>query len=220
MGNFRSHESYDRQGRERFFVSKPAAEGSFLISISKSHDRTVGQVIVKLAILKPIIRASMKAILIVLLFSIHSNLLAADDATFVEVDKFWAKISESVSEGDFGAYRSAHHPDAVLVVNGKSQSMESAHKTFQRGFEDTAAGTVEAGIEFLWTQRSVDADTAFQKGAFRYWSEADGKTYDQYTQFEAILVKGDEGWKLLVQKQYRAMTKEQWDALADGKKKD
>ncbi|MEM8946931.1 MAG: hypothetical protein AAGD11_17280 [Planctomycetota bacterium] len=164
--------------------------------------------------------APMRLVLSVLLFSFHSNLLAAAGARFAEVDRFWADISESVSDGDYGAYRSAHHPDAVLVVNGASCSMESAHQAFRRGFEDTAAGTVEAGIEFLWKQRSVDANTAFQKGAFRYWSEAAGSTYSQYTQFEAILVKGDKGWKLLVQKQYKPMTREQWDALIDGKKED
>ena len=143
-----------------------------------------------------IYRASMKSVLFVLLFSFLSNLSAADDAGFDELDNFWAKISESVSKGDFGAYRSAHHPDAVLVVQGKSHSMERAHKAFRRGFDDTAEGTVKAGIEFLWTQRSVGVDTAFQKGAFRYWSEAAGNTYAQYTQFEAILVKGNKGWKL------------------------
>ena len=119
----------------------------------------------------------MKTVLPVFLFTLHSTLIVADDARFADVDKFWANISETVSKGDFGAYRSAHHPDAVLVVNGKSSSMESAHRAFQPGFDDTAAGTVEAGIEFRWTQRSVGDDTAFQKGAFRYWSEAAGNTY-------------------------------------------
>ena len=80
----------------------------------------------------------MRAVLLILQFSCHASLFAAEDARFAEVDKFWAKISESVSKGDFEAYRSAHHPDAVLVVNGKSNSMESAHKGFQRGFDDTA----------------------------------------------------------------------------------
>ena len=162
----------------------------------------------------------MKSVLFVLLFTFNSGLLAADGARFAEVDKFWAKISESVSKGDFGAYRSAHHPDAVLVERGKGRSMENAHKAFQRGFDDTAAGTVKAGIEFRWTQRNASADTAFQKGVFRYWSEAEGNTYDQHTQFEAILVKGNKGWKLLVQKQYKTLTKEQWEALVDGKKKE
>ena len=162
----------------------------------------------------------MRSVLFVLLFTFHSSLLAADDASFAEVDKFWEQISESVSKGDFGAYRSAHHPDAVLVVQGKSDSMESAHKAFQRGFDDTAAGTVKAGIEFLWTQRNVGGGTAFQKGVFHYWSESAGRDYTQYTQFEAILIKGNKGWKLLVQKEYKTLTKEQWDALVDGKKKE
>ena len=98
--------------------------------------------------------------------------------------------------------------------------MENVHKGFKRGFDDTAAGTVKAGIEFLWAQRSVGIDTAIQKGAFRYWSETAGTTYAQYTQFEAILVKGGNGWRLLVQKQYKALSKEQWNTLVDGKKKE
>ncbi|MEM9481592.1 MAG: nuclear transport factor 2 family protein [Verrucomicrobiota bacterium] len=171
--------------------------------------------------MKPVISyrfntATLNPALFAFLFSFHSSLLVADDAQTAEVDSFWAKISKSVSKGDFEAYRSAHHPDAVLVVNGKSQSMEGAHKAFQRGFNDTAAGTVKAGIEFRWTQRSVGVDTAFQKGVFRYWSEASGNSYTEYTQFEAILVKGDKGWKLLVQKQYKALTEEDWDAITDG----
>ena len=96
--------------------------------------------------------------------------------------------------------------------------MENTHKFFKRGFDDTAAGAVEAGIEFLWTQRSVGSDTAFQKGVFRYWSKAGGIDYMQYTPFEVVLVKGKTGWKLLTQKQAKAITKEQWDALVDKKK--
>ena len=163
-----------------------------------------------------------KSVVFIWLFSLHASLLAADDAGFGEVDKFWSNISDSVSKGDFRAYRSAHHPDAVLVVNGKSQSMENAHKTFQRGFDDTAAGNVKAGIAFFWTQRNVAVESAFQKGVFHYWSETPGKSYSQYTQFEAVLVKGkdDRRWKLLVQKQYRALTREQWDDLVDGTKED
>ena len=164
--------------------------------------------------------AIMKSVLFVLLLSLHATLVAADDAILTDIDKFWANISGAVSKGDFDRYRSAHHPDAVLVVNGKSSSMETAHKEFRQGFDDTAAGHVDAGIEFRWTQRNVGDDTAFHKGAFRYWSEASGKAYSQYTQFEAILVKNDKGWQILVQKQYRAMTKEQWNALVDRKKQD
>ena len=160
----------------------------------------------------------MKPVLFFLLFFLHPTLISAHDTSVAEVDEFWTNLSESVSKGDFRAYRSAHHPDAVLVVNGKSGSMENAHKAFQRGFDDTAEGTVKASIAFRWTQRSVSGNTAFQKGAFHYWSDAGGKTYSQYTQFEAILVKSDDSWRILAQKQYKAMTQEQWDALVAGKK--
>lgn len=166
----------------------------------------------------PIYRAAIKSVLFILLLFFQSALLANEDAQIAEVEKFWAQISDSVSKGDFEAYRSAHHDDAVLLMEGRSHNMENTHKFFKRGFDDTAAGAVEAGIEFLWTQRSVGSDTAFQKGVFRYWSKAGGIDYMQYTPFEVVLVKGKTGWKLLTQKQAKAITKEQWDALVDKKK--
>ena len=60
----------------------------------------------------------------------------------------------------------------------------------------------------------------FIKAHFATGPRPSGKTYSQYTQFEAILVRTDEGWQILVQKQYRAMTEEQWNELVDGENED
>lgn len=146
-------------------------------------------------------------------FFVYSTALSDEATRITELDKFWSHVSGTVKTGDFEAYRAAHHPDGVLLNDGRSSSMESAHKGFQSGFEHTAAGAVKAGIEFRWSHRSGSTDTAWEKGAFRYWSKAGGTDYVQYTSFETVLVKGKAGWQLLFQNQEKALTKEQWDAL-------
>lgn len=155
----------------------------------------------------------------VFLFALSSLALGDEEARRASLDEFWSDVSEAVKSGDFEAYRAAHHPDGVLVMNGQSLTLESAHKGFQSGFEHTASGVVEAGIEFRWTHRSGGTGTAVEKGGFKYWSRANaeapagGSDYTQFTRIEVILVEGEMGWRILVQTQGEALTREQWDAL-------
>jgi len=161
-------------------------------------------------------KAPKKILYFTLILFLHSSLFA-EEVQGDGVDAFWTEISNSVSNGDFKAYRSAHHEDGVLIMGGKSISLVNAHKGFQRGFDDTASGKVQAGIEFLWSNRSVGEQTAILKGLFYYWSKAEGVDFYLYTPIEVVLVKKDKSWKILTFRRDSPVTKEQWNKLKSSK---
>ena len=132
--------------------------------------------------------------------------------TNAELNAFWAEVSRTVSEGDFEGYAATYHPDAILVsgAHGTSYPIASALKGWHPGFLDTAAGVVEASVEFRFTSRKNDATTAHETGIFHYQAKpSEGDATDQYVHFEALLVKKD-GWKMMMEYQQTPATSEEW----------
>lgn len=130
------------------------------------------------------------------------------------LDAFWAEIARTVTEGDFEAYRSSYHEDAVLVsgLAKTSQPVSQALADWEQGFIDTRAGKKAVSLEFRFTQRLSDATTAHETGMFYYSATGeDGKREHAYVHFEALLVKQD-GWKTMMEYQKSSATQEEWDA--------
>ena len=62
-------------------------------------------------------------------------------------------------------------------------------------------------------QRLNDGTTAHETGIFNYrFRGPDGQVSENYTHFEALLVKKD-GWKMVMEYQQRSATMEEWEAL-------
>ncbi|MEM7011982.1 MAG: DUF4440 domain-containing protein [Verrucomicrobiota bacterium] len=142
---------------------------------------------------------------------------ADDAARLAELDAYWAEVSRAVREGDFEAYRATCHPEAVLV-SGKSKTSYPLTKALARWkveFDATKAGDMKADVEFRFSQRFGDAETAHETGIFLYSAtNAEGKATAEHIHFRALLVKKEDGWKILMEYQKSAATKEEWDALA------
>ncbi|MFO7588546.1 MAG: nuclear transport factor 2 family protein [Gemmatimonadota bacterium] len=130
-----------------------------------------------------------------------------------ELDAYWDEVSRTVAEGDFEGYARLYHPDAVLVVGGTgTYPIESALAGWKQGFVDTREGRAEAGVAFRFTGRLSGEETAFETGMFRYALEPDeGDDVVALVRFEALLVKKDGRWLMLMENQQGPATDEEWE---------
>lgn len=142
---------------------------------------------------------------------------ADDAARLAELDAYWAEVSRCVREGDFEGYRATCHPEAVLV-SGKSKTSYPLTKALARWkaeFDATKAGDTEADVKFRFSQRFGDAVTAHETGIFLYTaSSLDGDSLAEHIHFQALLVKKEDGWKILMEYQKSPATEAEWTALA------
>jgi uncharacterized protein (TIGR02246 family) len=145
-------------------------------------------------------------------------LLAAPSLTeaqvIAELDSYWAEATRTVEEGDFAGYASLYHPDAVLVMQGRgSVPIQEALDGWKQLFLDTQEGDAAADVEFRFTERLNDATTAHETGIFRYVFEPqNGEPSVSLVHFEALLVKRDGRWLMLMEYQQDPATEEEWAA--------
>jgi uncharacterized protein (TIGR02246 family) len=145
-------------------------------------------------------------------------LLAAPSVTqaqvSTELDAYWTEASRTVEEGDFEGYAELYHPDAVLVMKGRGTvPIAEALAGWKQLFDDTRDGKAVAGVEFRFTERLNDATTAHETGMFRYVFEPEeGDDSVSLVRFEALLVKRDGRWLMLMEYQQDPVTEEEWAA--------
>lgn len=79
-----------------------------------------------------------------------------------ELDEYWAVAAETVRKGDFEGYRKTFHLDAVLVseIAGTSYPIARAFERWKEGFEDTKHGKIKANVEFRFSKRIGDGNSA------------------------------------------------------------
>lgn len=137
-----------------------------------------------------------------------------------ELDAYWDEVSRTVAEGDFEGYATLYHPDAVLVSlhSGNSFPIAEALAGWKQGFDDTAAGRAEAGVDFRITRRLHGGTTAHETGIFRYTFTPDGgESVVAPVHFEALLVKKDGQWLMVMEYQKEPATEDEWEtALSSG----
>ena len=143
---------------------------------------------------------------------------SADDEKqrLAELDAYWTKVSRSVGEGDYAAYSSTCHPKAVLVSGNKKTSypLADALKRWKAEFDDTKAGKRKSSVTFRFAHRYGDATTAHESGIFLYTFQLPGEPLQkEYIDFEALLVKVDGDWKIMMEYQKSSTTEAAWDAL-------
>jgi ketosteroid isomerase-like protein len=145
---------------------------------------------------------------------------AADLLRIADIDsRYWAEISRTVRDGDFEAYKSTYHDDAVLVATaGKRKRTEPiavALARWKQGFIDTQSGKQMDNVQFRFSQRLGDETTAHETGIFYFSShDSNGKLISEsYTHFEELLVKQGGKWLCLMEYQKAVATREEWDAL-------
>ncbi|RRQ48705.1 hypothetical protein DZC72_13580 [Maribacter algicola] len=145
--------------------------------------------------------------------------ISNDSLRIAELDSFWTEVSRTVREGDFEGYKATYHEDAVVVFttreNKSSISITKALSNWKQDFIDTKAGKTKNTVEFRFSQRVGDENTAHETGIFGFQSnDGSGKTAPkQFVHFEALLVKNDNGWLMVMEYQKSKATEEEWALL-------
>lgn len=135
-----------------------------------------------------------------------------------ELDEYWSRVSRAVREGDFEAYQSTCHPLGILVSGNKtmSQPLSSALARWKQEFLDTRSGAMNARVEFRLSKRIGDASTAFETGIFRYESQRKGEAPKvEYVRLEALLLKENGRWQIMMEHQRESTTEQEWLALKE-----
>lgn len=142
-----------------------------------------------------------------------------DSLRLAELDQFWAEVSRTVKEGDFEGYKATYHEDAVVVFttreNKTSISIAKALINWKQDFIDTKAGKTENSVEFRFSQRVGDETTAHETGIFAFQSN-DGTSNTrpkQFIHFNALLVKRNTGWLMVMEYQKSKATEDEWESL-------
>lgn len=145
---------------------------------------------------------------------------SSDSIRIAEIDKtFWAEVSRAVKEGDFEGYKATCHDNAVLVTtsgkNKQSYPMTAALTRWKQGFTDTKDGKQKDNVSFRFSQRIGDETTAHETGIFYFTShDRQGKLLSEgYTHMEALLVKYNGKWQILMEYQKTKATLEEWNSL-------
>ncbi|MGJ8657653.1 MAG: hypothetical protein ACSHX6_14495 [Akkermansiaceae bacterium] len=154
-----------------------------------------------------------------LLFSMFSAYAdeEVDVLRITELDSYWAEVSRAVEAGDFEAYSATCHPEGVLVSGKKKVSypLVKALSKWKSEFDDTKAKKIKASAEFRFSKRIGDATSAHETGMLLYTStDAEGKVSSAYVHLEALLVKREGKWLILMEYQKSEGSKKEWDELA------
>jgi len=162
----------------------------------------------------PLFARVLPALLVAALLLFPTAALAQDTGTasagpdraaiLAELDAYWAEVSRTVAEGDFEGYAATYHDDAVLVsgAGGVSYPITTALSGWKPDFDRTKQGDVSVSVSFQFTERLIGATTAHESGLFRYRMDApDGDPIDATVHFEALLIKKDGRWLMLMERQ-------------------
>ena len=139
------------------------------------------------------------------------------DCRIAELDAMWAEVGRAVREGDFDAYAACCHPEGVLVSErkGLSQPLSAALARWKAEFAATREGRMTAEVETRFARRLGDATTAHETGMFRYTSRTEGQEpHTDFVPFDALLVKRDGRWLILMEHQKAHATQAEWEELA------
>jgi len=144
------------------------------------------------------------------------------DDRLMALDAYWAEVSRAVREGDFEGYKATCHEKGVLVSGSKKTSypLSKALVRWEKDFTATKAGIIKAKVEFRFSQRFGDETTAHETGIFLYsFTDSEGQWKQEHVHFQALLLKGKDGWKIMMEYQKSKATQAEWDALASQWKK-
>jgi uncharacterized protein (TIGR02246 family) len=133
-----------------------------------------------------------------------------------EIDAYWEEVIHTVAAGDFDGYAALYHEDAVLVngISGESYPISDALDGWKQGFIDTKEGKIKAGVEFRFSERIHNENTAHETGIFHYTSQVEGQEpQPTYVHFQGLLIKKDGKWLMMMELQKSIASAEEWEDL-------
>lgn len=126
----------------------------------------------------------------------------------------WQAVSQSVVARDIKAMGATYHADAVVINSEKTAPIASTLIRWGKGMQTELENGSSATVAFRFSERMDNPSSAFEKGIFNYIStDAAGVETGIYVNFEALLVKKDGRWLILMENQLSDTDKTEWDAL-------
>ena len=131
-----------------------------------------------------------------------------------EIDSSWAKIKRLINNGDLRKFKTMYHRDAIMVngIKNRTYSIRNAFDDWEQGFKDTRTGTIDAYLELKFSRRIFDSYTSHETGIFHYYTiNESGESTDSFIHFEALWIKKQNKWFMLMENQISRASKSEWD---------
>ena len=127
----------------------------------------------------------------------------------------WTAVSTTVLEHDIAGMTALYHPDAVVVTPQGTMPVARALAGWGQSMEVMKRDGSHASVAFRFSLRQDGAATAFESGMFNYAvTDSAGATKRYIIPFEALLVRKDGRWLILMEHQLAAADEAAWNAMA------
>jgi len=126
----------------------------------------------------------------------------------------WKPVAASVANDDIATMGKTYHPDAILVMRSGTKRISEALSGWGKDMVTNKGKGITATVEFRFSQRQDDAETAFETGMFKYTTkDKAGVSTPRYIRMEALLVKTGGKWRMIMEHQLEAVDEAAWNAL-------
>ena len=126
----------------------------------------------------------------------------------------WKPVAASVANDDIVAMGKTYHPDAILVMRSGTKRISEALVGWGKDMVTNKGKGITATVEFRFSLRQDDAETAFETGMFKYTTkDKAGVSTPRYIRMEALLVKTGGKWRMIMEHQLEAVDEAAWNAL-------
>ena len=134
-----------------------------------------------------------------------------------EIDRdVWSVIVATVAADDIVGMGRVYSPDAVLVSPKGTSPIKDTLERWGRDMRAAKAKGNRATVAFRFSRRQDDPTTAFESGIFKYTViEKSGASTSSYYPFEQLLAKTNGHWRVLMERQFAAVTQDAWDKLPE-----
>ncbi len=140
---------------------------------------------------------------------------ATESSTAAIDAQVWSVVSATVVGHDIKGMGATYHPDAVVVTPRTTTPVAGALAGWGQSMETMKKNGSRAAVAFRFSQRLDGATTAFESGIFNYAvTDSAGATTRYIIPFEALLVRSDGRWRILMERQMPASDEAAWTAMA------
>ncbi len=127
----------------------------------------------------------------------------------------WSVISTTVAGHDLAGMAATYYPDAVVVTPQGTMPVARALAGWGQSMEAMKRNGSRASVAFRFALRQDGAETAFESGIFNYAvTDSAGATTRYIIPFEALLVRKDARWLIVMERQFAAADEAAWNAMA------